>query len=57
MNDHRARWLALYALCLGDQAQPLLGHDAAYYVVPALAWTIGLVVVFGSLAVAKFRRS
>jgi ABC transporter DrrB family efflux protein len=47
---------AVRALCLGDHARTLLGHDADYYVVPAVAWTIGLVVVFGSLAVVKFRR-
>ena len=44
------------ALCLGDHAQALMGHAAGYYIVPALLWTAGLIAVFGSVAVAKFRR-
>ena len=47
---------AVRALCLGDNAQALLGHSAGYYIVPALLWSAGLVAVFGSVAVAKFRR-
>jgi len=44
------------ALCLGDSAQSLLGHDAGYYIVPALLWSVALIAVFGSVAVARFRR-
>ncbi len=45
------------ALCLGDQAQAVLGHGAGYYLVPALLWTAAIVAVFGSIATALFRRS
>ena len=44
------------ALTLGPQAQELLGHDIGYFVIRALAWTAALVLAFGSLAVAKYRR-
>jgi ABC-2 type transport system permease protein len=45
------------ALCLGDQAQAVLGHGVGYYLVPALLWTAAIVAVFGSIATALFRRS
>jgi ABC transporter DrrB family efflux protein len=45
------------ALCLGDQAQAVLGHGAGYYLGPALLWTVAIIVVFGSIATALFRRS
>lgn len=45
------------ALCLGDQAQAVLGHGAAYYLVPALLWSVAIVAVFGLIATARFRRS
>ena len=41
----------------GPQAQALLGHPLSYYLVPALLWTVGLVVVFAPLAVWKLKRS
>jgi len=47
---------AVRALCLGPQAQTVLGHDAGHYVVQSLLWTAALLVVFVPLAVARFRR-
>jgi ABC transporter DrrB family efflux protein len=48
---------AVRALCLGDDAQAVLGHSAGHYVVPALAWTAALIAGFGALAIARFRRA
>jgi len=48
---------AVRALTLGPQAQALLGHPIAYFVTRSLLWAAGIVVVFGSLAVARYRRS
>ncbi|HVX23450.1 MAG TPA: ABC transporter permease [Acidimicrobiales bacterium] len=41
----------------GPAAQHLLGHSLAYYLVPSLLWTAGIVVVFAPLAVWRLRRS
>lgn len=41
----------------GPEAQALLGHPASYYLWPSLMWTVGLVAVFGPLAVWRLRRS
>jgi ABC-2 type transport system permease protein len=48
---------AVRALCLGDNAQTVLGHGAGHYVVPAMLWSLCLVAVFVPLAVARFRRT
>ena len=48
---------AVRALCLGDDAQAVLGHTAGHYVMPALLWSLGLVAVFVPIAVGRFRRS
>jgi ABC-2 type transport system permease protein len=45
------------ALCLGDDAQAVLGHSAGHYLIGSLLWSIAIVVVFGVLATARFRRS
>jgi ABC transporter DrrB family efflux protein len=47
---------AVRALCLGDQAQRVLGHAAGHYVPAAVAWSVGLTVLFGLVAIVKFRR-
>jgi ABC transporter DrrB family efflux protein len=44
------------ALTLGPAASGVLGHDAGHFVVRALLWAGALVVVFGALAVARYRR-
>ncbi|HEY6473609.1 MAG TPA: ABC transporter permease [Acidimicrobiales bacterium] len=41
----------------GPQAQALLGHPLSHYLVPALLWSVGLVVVFAPLAVWKLKKS
>jgi ABC-2 type transport system permease protein len=46
---------AVRALTLGPQAQALLGHPTAYFVTGSLLWAAGIVVVFGSLAVTRYR--
>lgn len=47
---------AVRALALGTAAQGVLEHGAGFYVIRALAWSAGIIVVFGSLAVARYRR-
>ncbi len=41
----------------GPAAEHLLGHSLAYYLVPSLLWTAGIVVIFAPLAVWKLKRS
>ena len=41
----------------GPQAHALLGHSLSYYLVPALLWSLGLVLVFAPLAVWKLKKS
>jgi ABC-2 type transport system permease protein len=47
---------AVRALTQGPAAEAVLGHDASYFVVRALAWSIGIVAVFAPLAVARYRK-
>jgi ABC transporter DrrB family efflux protein len=47
---------AVRALSLGHHAHAELGHAAGYYVGPALLWTLGISVVFATVAIARFRR-
>lgn len=44
------------ALTLGPAAQGVLGHGAGFFVLRALLWSAAIVVVFGALAVARYRR-
>ncbi len=48
---------AVRALTLGPAAEGLLGHSAGWFVVRSLLWSAVLVVVFGALAVARYRRT
>ncbi|HEY1446562.1 MAG TPA: ABC transporter permease [Acidimicrobiales bacterium] len=41
----------------GPAAHALLGHSLSYYLVPALLWSLGLVLVFAPLAVWKLKKS
>jgi ABC-2 type transport system permease protein len=45
------------SLCLGGEAERVLGHSTGHYLVGALLWSVGLIAVFAPIAVAKFRRS
>jgi ABC transporter DrrB family efflux protein len=47
---------AVRTLTQGAPAEQLLGHTAGYWVARSVLWSIVLVVVFGSLAVARFRK-
>ncbi len=47
---------AVRALCLGDRAVEVMGHPAGHYVVPAIVWSLALLIVLVPLAVACFRR-
>jgi ABC-2 type transport system permease protein len=47
---------AVRALTLGPHAHALLGHSASHYVVEALAWSAGIVLVSLPLAAARYRR-
>jgi ABC-2 type transport system permease protein len=47
---------AVRVLTQGPAAEVLLGHDAGWYVVRALAWSAAILVVFVPLAVACYRR-
>jgi ABC-type multidrug transport system permease subunit len=47
---------AVRSLTGGAPAEALLGHPASYFVVRSLVWSAVLLVVFGSIAVARYRR-
>jgi ABC transporter DrrB family efflux protein len=47
---------AVRALTLGSRAHELLGHPASHYVVPALIWSAGILLVTLPLCVARYRR-
>jgi ABC transporter DrrB family efflux protein len=47
---------AVRSLTLGGHSQALLGHPASYFVVRALVWTAGILIVALPLAVVKYRR-
>lgn len=46
---------AVRALVLGAPAEAQLGHDAGYFVVRAMLWCAALVIVFGAIAVNRYR--
>jgi ABC-2 type transport system permease protein len=47
---------AVRSLTGGTRAEALLGHPASYFVVRSLIWSALIVVVFGAIAVARYRR-
>src|SRR5262245_18146515 len=47
---------AVRALCVGDPAAIGLSGSIAHWVILSLAWSVGLVLVFAPLAVARYRR-
>ncbi len=44
------------ALCLGDDAEALLGHSAAWFAVRALLWSAAIVAVFAPVVTRRFAR-
>ncbi|HEY3142026.1 MAG TPA: ABC transporter permease [Acidimicrobiales bacterium] len=48
---------AVRSLVLGDPSLAGLSRSTGHYVVVALAWSLGLVLVFAPIAVARYRRS
>lgn len=44
------------ALTLGAKGEQFLGHSASYFVVRALLWCAGMVLVFGGIAVSRYRK-
>ncbi|HEY2949102.1 MAG TPA: ABC transporter permease [Micromonosporaceae bacterium] len=40
----------------GERAEALLGHPASYFVARSLIWSAVLLLVFGAIAVARYRR-
>jgi ABC transporter DrrB family efflux protein len=47
---------AVRTLVLGSNSSAALGHTSGYFVVRALLWSAGLVVVFGTIAVNRYRK-
>jgi ABC-2 type transport system permease protein len=45
------------ALTLGPHAQQLLGHTTDYFLIRALLWAIGILLISVPLAVARYRRT
>jgi ABC transporter DrrB family efflux protein len=48
---------AVRSLCLGPEADAVLGHGTAWFTVRALAWSVVVVAVFAPLATRRFARS
>jgi ABC-2 type transport system permease protein len=47
---------AVRSLTGGARAESLLGHPASYFVTRSLAWSAVILLLFGSIAVARYRR-
>jgi ABC-type molybdenum transport system ATPase subunit/photorepair protein PhrA len=47
---------AVRSLTGGVRAEMLLGHPASYFVVRSLVWSAVILLVFGSIGVARYRR-
>ena len=47
---------AVRTLVLGARAEAPLGHTAGFFVVRSLLWSAGLVAVFGTIAVTRYRK-
>lgn len=47
---------AVRTLTQGRVVEAQLGHDATYYVIRALIWSIALVALFAPIAVARYRK-
>jgi ABC-2 type transport system permease protein len=47
---------AVRSLTGGASAETLLGHSTGYFVVRSLIWSAAIVLVFGAIAIARYRR-
>jgi ABC-2 type transport system permease protein len=47
---------AVRTLTGGARAEALLGHSTSYFVVRSLIWSVAIVVVFGAIAIGRYRR-
>lgn len=47
---------AVRSLSGGARAEALLGHPASYFMIRSLIWSAAIVLVFGAIAVARYRR-
>ena len=47
---------AVRSLTLGGDAEALLGHSTAWFVVRAVLWAIAIAAVFATLATRRFAR-
>jgi len=43
-------------LTQGAKVEALVGHQSSYYVVGSLLWSIGLVALFASISIARYRK-
>ena len=48
---------AVRSLMLGSSHAAGVGHSTLYWVVLAIAWSVGITVVFSAIAVARFGRT
>ena len=44
------------ALVLGGDTEMLLGHSTSWFVVRAIAWSVGILVLFAALAARRFSK-
>jgi hypothetical protein len=44
------------SLVLGDEADAVLGHPTSWFVIRALLWSAGILVVFAALSTRRFGR-
>jgi len=47
---------AVRTLTQGVKAEALLGHHTSYYVIGSFLWSIGLVALFASISIARYRK-
>lgn len=47
---------AVLSLTGGARAEVLLGHPASYFIGSSLIWSAAITVVFGAIAIARYRR-
>jgi ABC-type multidrug transport system permease subunit len=48
---------AVRALTSGRSAEATLGHPTGYFTLRALLWIVAIILIFGTLAITRIRRS